>query len=152
MNIYRESNRRVPVGIFVGFDVASESRKSAKSEVQSRIDAARDEAERRKRKPCQPLNVPLPRTFAWAATLPPDVRPHALIRSYPRITNNLALGWDDVDATHAYFGHLVKSTRTGRRGFPEQMMSEILALYWHYVNRFPYMASETERSRSRLAR
>ena len=151
MNIYRESIHSMQVDIHVGRGAIHASRKLPKSEAQAGAEAAREEAERSRRKPGEPLNYALPMTLAWAARLPPELRPHELIRVYARIANHLALGWDDTEATHAVFRHLVSSPRANRRGFPQQIRAEILALQWHYVQRFPYMTSEREHFRSRLA-
>ena len=37
------------------------------------IDAAKEEAEKSKRRKGAPMDTPLPRTFTWAAKLPPEV-------------------------------------------------------------------------------
>jgi hypothetical protein len=103
------------------------------SEAQLHAERAREEAAKSRRKRGEPLNVPLPRTLAWATRLPLDIQPHELIRLYARIANQLAGGWDEPDATRTYFEQLLISERKNRKGFPEQVESELLALRRHYM-------------------
>jgi hypothetical protein len=105
----------------------------ATAEAQSPAEAAHEQAEKSKRKKGVPLNVPLPRTLAWAANLPPDVQPHELIRSYARIVNHLAIGWEDPDAARQYFDELLGSRRANRKGFPKQVETELIALRRYFV-------------------
>lgn len=107
--------------------------KSAMSEAQLRAAAALNEQGRRKRGNAEPSNVALPRTLAWAATLPPGVRPQELIRSFGRIANLLAASWDNAEATVAYLHELIVDTRGCRSGFPPEVASELLALQRHYA-------------------
>jgi hypothetical protein len=102
-------------------------------EAQSSAEAAREQAEKSKRKKGEPLNVPLPRTLAWAADLPPDIQPHELIRSYARIVNHLALGWEDPDATRSHFDELLVGKRANRKGFPKQVETELIALRRYFA-------------------
>src|ERR1043165_2783499 len=49
-----------------------------------------------------PAGVLLPRTKEWAAGLPPEVQPQALMRRYARIANLIAAAWGEAKAFHAY--------------------------------------------------
>jgi hypothetical protein len=107
--------------------------KSAKSEAQLRADAARNEAEKSKRSKAEPINIALPRTLDWALKLPREVQPQELIRLFGRIANNLAANWSDPEVTVAYFSDLLVDTRGCRRGFPPQVVNELLTLQAYYA-------------------
>ena len=62
----------------------------------------------------QPYNEPLPSTMRWAAALPRELRPFALLRRYPRIANLLARDWNDLAECQRYFDELLEDRR-GRR-------------------------------------
>ncbi len=136
MSIYRKGLDNVYADVhatrFGALGEPSKPATQAKAVARSPAEAAREAAERSKRKRGEPLNVPLPRTLAWAATLAPDVQPHELIRLYARIANHLALGWEDTHATLAYFEQLLVTNRANRNGFPKQVESELVALRLHY--------------------
>jgi hypothetical protein len=95
--------------------------------------AARNEAEKTKRSKAQPVNVPLPRTLEWAFKLPCDVQPQELIRSFGRVANLLAASWGDAEATAACFKQLLVDNRGCRRGFPPEVVNELLALQTYYA-------------------
>ena len=77
-------------------------------------------------------NTPLPGTLQWAASLPPSVRPTALLRQYARIANLIAANWRSPGAFDDYMESLVTDKRGKRRGFPPDIMMELLALQrWH---------------------
>jgi hypothetical protein len=76
----------------------------------------------------QPASEPLPGTFKWMARLPRNVRPVRLLREYPRVTNTLAASWNDPDAFRACLCDLLIDKRGHRRGFPEEVLCELLAL------------------------
>ena len=75
-----------------------------------------------------PANVPLPRTLTWAASLPPTLRPQALLGQYPRIANVIAATWGDSKAFSEYMQSLVTDTRGNRKGFPADVLRELGAL------------------------
>ena len=75
-----------------------------------------------------PANMPLPRTLAWIATLPLSVKPAALLRHYPRIANVLAAAWGDQTAVSSYMDCLLRDRRGNRKGFPDDVHVELLAL------------------------
>lgn len=107
--------------------------KPGKSEAQLRADAARNEAEKSKRSKAEPINVALPRTLEWAFDLPREVQPKELLRSFGRVANLLAANWGDAEATAACFAQLLVDTRGCRRGFPPDVVNELLALQTYYA-------------------
>jgi hypothetical protein len=94
--------------------------------------AAEGEGGASDRRKAEPVNVPLPRTLAWAAELPGEVRPHMLLRSFARIANLIASQWDEPKALYAYFGELLIDRRKDRKGFPPEVTRELLALREYY--------------------
>lgn len=72
------------------------------------------------------------RTFKWLATLPPELRPMATGRAYPRLVNRLSDLWPNCEYTRLYFQSLLIDRREGRRGFPLAVRQELEALQHHY--------------------
>lgn len=91
-----------------------------------------------------PMGEPLPITFRWIAKLPRRVRPFALLRQYPRIANMMAGMWPDQQAYHAYLHDLLTDRRGNRRGFPPEIVQELLALRVHYEQLHPGMLAATK--------
>jgi len=83
------------------------------------------------------MDEPLPRTFTWAAKLPRDVQPIALMRSFPRIANLIASVWNEPDAMHDYFTDLLVDRRGNREGFPPPVHAELIALRAYYTGLHP---------------
>jgi len=83
------------------------------------------------RRRAQPANFLLPLTRRWLNELPVDARPFALARHYPRLANQFAAAWGDTDALAALFDGLMVDRRGGRRGLPEPVMGDVLALWRH---------------------
>ena len=83
----------------------------------------------------QPANSALPRTKAWFDSLPPKVRPSALMRQFPRIGNQVAAAWDDLVQFETYMHSLLTDQRGARKGFPSEVINELGALdmYRHTV-------------------
>jgi hypothetical protein len=75
-----------------------------------------------------PVSQPVPAAFKWIARLPGEVRPLNLLREYPRIANNLALSWPDRRAFRQCLYDLLVDKRGGRKGFPQPVLQELLAL------------------------
>jgi hypothetical protein len=75
-----------------------------------------------------PANTLLARTREWAARLPAEVRPMAVLRDYARIANLIALAWDDSIAFNSYMHSLLTDTRGNRRGFPADVRKELSVL------------------------
>ena len=67
-------------------------------------------------------------TVAWANQLAADLQPHDLLERYPRVANRLALCWSDPLLTSRLFDSLLQDRRGGRRGFPEGVKANLIAL------------------------
>jgi hypothetical protein len=76
----------------------------------------------------QPPAKALPVTWAWAARLPPHVRPMQLLHQYPRVANALAASWAEPHSFRACLYELLVDRRGNRRGFPQRVQAELLAL------------------------
>ncbi len=86
-----------------------------------------------------PAGEPLPITFRWIAKLPRSVQPLALLRQFPRIANMMAGMWPDPPSYHAYLHDLLTDRRGKRKGFPPEIVQELVALQGHYENLYPAM-------------
>ena len=75
-----------------------------------------------------PANVPLRRTLEWVESLPPPLRPHVLVSHFPRIANLIAAAWGDQKSLRVYIESLFTDNRGNRRGFPPDVLSELIAL------------------------
>lgn len=73
-------------------------------------------------------------SFKWIATLPANVRPHALARAYPRIANRLAEIWHRPVQCEKYLDDLVWDRRGNRQGFPPPIAAEIAALKAYFMS------------------
>ncbi|MCU0775101.1 MAG: hypothetical protein MUC74_11550 [Ideonella sp.] len=86
------------------------------------------------RSPLRPEDETLSRpAIEWLKALPRRHRPEALARQYPRICNKFALVWPDPALTEAYFDALLVDRRGGRRGFPRDVLTDILQLNEYFV-------------------
>lgn len=72
-----------------------------------------------------------PQAETWLDRLPRALRPLALPRTYPRIANKLAESWNDADTCLALLAELMVDQRGTRRGFPQEVALEIVALRDH---------------------
>ena len=93
------------------------------------------------RRSVQPLNQELPATAKWAAGIPAEVQPLALIQTFPRIANTLARLWHDNIGLQNYLDDLLVDRRGGRRGFPPEIHSELLILRAYCEGRYPGASS-----------
>lgn len=66
--------------------------------------------------------------ISWLRALPEGERPAALCARFARIANRLALVWPDAELTDRYFESLIIDRRGGRKGFPPDVMVELLQL------------------------
>lgn len=80
-----------------------------------------------------PYNRPLAATLQWADRLPPSVKPDALLRSFPRIANQIAASWRDPIALNRYFESLLADERGGREGFPGDVRDTLVTLSGFYA-------------------
>jgi hypothetical protein len=69
----------------------------------------------------------------WLMQLPPMLRPDAMCERFPRIVNSISESWHDTEKALDVFEHLLSSRRTGRRGFPTDVLREIEMLCEHRV-------------------
>ena len=86
-----------------------------------------------------PSSDPLPMTFKWIAKLPRSVQPLALLRQYPRIANIMAGIWQDPQSCRAYLHDLLTDRRGTRKGFPSEIVQELVRLRVHYEHLHPPM-------------
>ena len=91
-------------------------------------------ADPRDRRWQQPLDQQLPATARWAAGLPSEVQPLALLQRFPRIANDLARMWHDDIAAQLHLDGLLTDRRGGRQGFPPEVQQE-LSMLREYCNR-----------------
>lgn len=98
--------------------------------------AASDEQYRHLRRN-QPVNTPLPATRTWFASLPTDLKPAALMASYARIANVIAATWTEPKELVPYMDSLLTDRRGNRRGFPADVLRELMALALHAQNVVP---------------
>jgi hypothetical protein len=84
------------------------------------------------RRKAVPLNIILPSTSVWAEDLLPQVRPLALMRTFPRIANLLASSWKDPKAFHKCIESLLVDRRGGRQGFSPEIRQELFRLRTAY--------------------
>lgn len=88
------------------------------------------------RTPMRPEDLVLsPAGDAWLLSLSRRVRPLELARQFPRIVNRFALVWPDPVLTEAYFDSLLVDRRGGRRGFPREVLTDILRMHEYFVQR-----------------
>ena len=128
MSIYRTLGPKAPKGDAMTAGTVAAEPTSRDPAADARLEAA----ERRKRSLGEPTNLLLPRTRAWAAKLPPEIQPHALMRNFGRIANTLALVWPDPKAADEYFDQLLVLKRPRRQGFPKDVQDELFALRRFY--------------------
>jgi hypothetical protein len=82
----------------------------------------------------QPVTEPLPVTVRWIARLPQNVRPLNLLRQFPRVANALATNWTDPRAFRTYLYNLLVDTRGNRKGFPPEVLAELMTLRSYFEN------------------
>ena len=64
----------------------------------------------------------------WLLDLPPKLRPESLSLQFPRIINALAEVWAEPERCQAAFDSLLCDGRRGRKGFPDAVRHELVAL------------------------
>ena len=90
------------------------------------------EEEFKKLRRLHPVETPLPVTLQWSETLPSNVRPHAVLQRYGRIANIIARSWKTPKSFDVYMESLLVVTRGNRRGFPPDVLSELIELYRYH--------------------
>ena len=127
MSIYRENRYRPD-------DLRTPN--AVKSAAASNATAPSDEQYRHLRRN-QPINTPLPATRIWYESLPTNLKPAGLMASYARIANVIAATWTDPKALAVYMDSLLTDRRGNRRGFPADVLRELMALTLHAQNVVP---------------
>ena len=107
------------------------------SNLQKPASDARSGEEATARRKQTPSNDPLPMTFKWIAKLPRSVQPLDLLRQYPRIANMIAGMWQDPQSCRAYLHDLLTDRRGTRKGFPPEIVHELVRLRVHYEHLHP---------------
>jgi hypothetical protein len=97
-------------------------------------DDQRDWVGRRK---AQPADVLLPATRHWLDSLPVESRPLALAKQFPRLANLIAVNWNNPRDCCAFIYALLHDQRGGRRGFPREVMEDIITLRMYYTRLHP---------------
>ncbi len=64
----------------------------------------------------------------WLLDLPPTLRPQSLSLQFPRIVNALAEVWAEPERCQSAFARLLRDGRKGRKGFPDAVHHELVAL------------------------
>ena len=81
-------------------------------------------------------------TENWLNALPTGARPVLLQQSFPRIANDLARLWPEIEELDRYFEDMEYSSRAGRRGFPPLIQEELLAMHFHALRSRPVSYEE----------
>lgn len=98
---------------------------------------ANDESVWAGRRKAQPADILLPATRRWLDSLPSQNRPNALASRFPRIANLVAANWSNPGDCSAYIFSLLHDQRAGRRGFPKEVIQDIVNLRFYYAGLHP---------------
>lgn len=90
--------------------------KAEQKTTSDRVEIPADRAWAKQRK-ASPLNTLLATTARWAESLPPDVKPLALMTQFPRLANMAAASWTNAAAFNDFLEVLLVDRRGGRQGF-----------------------------------
>ena len=85
----------------------------------------------------QPATGLLRPTADWAAGLPREAVPHALLSNFPRICNLLAVLWQNPGSLRQCLDDLLVDKRGNRQGFPIDVLRELVALRAYYDELHP---------------
>ncbi len=72
------------------------------------------------------------RTYEWLLSLPTETWPLWLIKHHPRIANQFTDVWQRRPACKKLFSELLLDQRGTRKGFPEEVSREIMALKLYF--------------------
>lgn len=95
----------------------------------------------------EPTEALLPETEQFLRSLPGLAYPQQLVNLFPRIANRVAALRQQPDELRVYFDHLENDHRGGRKGFPFDVMLEIMALREQLLPPTPPTASEEDETR-----
>ena len=90
-----------------------------------------------RRRAAEPASGLLRPTVAWAAGLPAEVQPTALLAKFPRVANLVAVLWKDPDSLRRYVDDLLVDKRGNRQGFPLDVLREIFELRGYFDELHP---------------
>jgi hypothetical protein len=144
MSVYRTFDDGPPTEFSVQRAAVKRKRPSAPS-----AERPLEETQRQQRK-AAPATEPLPVTFKWIARLPREVRPIALLRQFPRVANALATSWPEPEAFRSCLYDLLVDKRGNRKGFPEDVVAELLALRAHFEALYPLNTPPSRAGTSRI--
>jgi len=96
------------------------------------------------RRKAQPANVVLPLTRRWMNSIPAEYRPQTLPIRFGRIANLIAASWDNPKECTAYISSLLHDGRGGRKGFPPEVLQDILDLRMYYAALHPLVVWDTD--------
>ena len=96
-----------------------------------------DERTRASERTARTGGVLLDETSRWLASLPPNIRPLACARKFPRIVNSIADLWRRVRQCEEYLDSLMIDERGDRGGFPLDVATELLTLRSYYADLHP---------------
>lgn len=134
MSVYRKFDEGAPNDIFI----FSERRyKVSRAPVSPKVNALIVEGDQRRKRKQTSTNELLKPTLRWAAELPRSVRPRAVMCHFPRIANQLAGMWSDAPAVRSYLKSLLVDDRGNRKGFPPNILRELLALRLYHEDLRP---------------
>ena len=111
---------------------ARRAERHASAEPQAATRGAPPKEQYKRVRKATPASEPLPRTLEWVTSLPLDVQPTALLHHYARIANVIAAIWRDPKSLQSYMDCLFTDDRGDRRGFPLDVLHELLALREYY--------------------
>ncbi len=117
-------------------DVAHRAQDSASADVPQRLTSG-DQQEWVARRKAQPADVLLPSTRRWLDSLAVESRPQALATQFPRLANLIAASWGNTKECSAFIYSLLHDERGGRRGFPPEVMEDIINLRVYYARLHP---------------
>lgn len=98
---------------------------------------ANDESVWAGRRKAQPADILLPATRRWLDSLSSESRPNALASRFPRVANLVAANWSNPGDCSAYIFSLLHDQRPGRRGFPKEVIQDIVNLRFCYARLHP---------------
>ena len=122
MSIYRRTERFSPIDDRVDqVPRAANDQRPRPGSAPAKPDA--DWTTNRKNEPANGLLKP---TFAWASTLPVEVRPTLAALQVSRIANLMAAMWPDPNSFRRYMDDLLVDKRGNRQGFPRRRAEGIV--------------------------
>jgi hypothetical protein len=95
------------------------------------------------RRKAQPADVLLPATRRWLDAMPDEYRPLELAKQFARLANLIASAWNNPRECSAFIHSLLRDQRGGRRGFPPEVMEDIVNLRVYYARFHPIVDWET---------